>query len=118
MSDHQWWTVAIHPTKIERQGDERLRIEWSDETSREYDIRQLRDHCPCATCREKRSAPPKPTMELPILSAAEAQPPRLLGMKPVGRYAYSLSFSDGHNTGIYTFELLLSLGASGAPASG
>jgi DUF971 family protein len=34
----------------------------------------------------------------------------LTGMKPVGNYAYSVSFSDGHDTGIYTFELLHELG--------
>ena len=27
-------------------------------------------------------------------------------MNPVGRYAYGIDFSDGHNTGIYTLESL------------
>jgi len=31
-------------------------------------------------------------------------------MKPVGNYAYSIAFSDGHDTGIYTLELLRQLG--------
>jgi len=31
-------------------------------------------------------------------SAAEAQPLRITAMKPVGNYAYSIDFSDGHNT--------------------
>ena len=31
-------------------------------------------------------------------------------MKPVGNYAYSLTFSDGHDTGIYTYDLLRELG--------
>jgi DUF971 family protein len=30
-------------------------------------------------------------------------------MKPVGYYAYTIAWSDGHNTGIYTFDLLRSL---------
>jgi DUF971 family protein len=34
----------------------------------------------------------------------------LSGMEPVGNYAYSIAFSDGHNTGIYTFDLLRELG--------
>jgi len=29
----------------------------------------------------------------------------------VGNYAYGLTFSDGHDTGIYTFELLRELGS-------
>ena len=47
---------------------------------------------------------------LPIVSAAETQPLKILGMKPVGNYAYSIAFSDGHDTGIFTFDLLRSLG--------
>ena len=31
-------------------------------------------------------------------------------MTPVGRYAYSIDFSDGHDTGIYTLESLRELG--------
>ena len=31
-------------------------------------------------------------------------------MKPVGKYAYSLTFSDGHDIGIYTYDLLRELG--------
>jgi DUF971 family protein len=41
---------------------------------------------------------------------AEARPLRLLGMKPVGNYAYSIAFSDGHDTGIFTLEFLRELG--------
>ena len=31
-------------------------------------------------------------------------------MKPVGNYAYSIAFSDGHDTNNYTFEQLRELG--------
>jgi DUF971 family protein len=31
-------------------------------------------------------------------------------MKPTGNYAYGIEFSDGHDTGIFTLELLRSLG--------
>jgi DUF971 family protein len=37
-------------------------------------------------------------------------------MKPVGNYAYTIAFSDGHDTGIYTFELLRELGEVQAAA--
>ena len=36
-------------------------------------------------------------------------------MKPVGNYAYAIAFSDGHDTGIFTFALLLELGQQAAP---
>lgn len=105
--------MTLAPTELSLTPDKRLLIEWSDGSKRLYRVQELRDACPCATCREKRNAPPAPasSMLLPVLSAAEARPLELQGMTPVGNYAYSIAFSDGHDTGIYTFELLRELGA-------
>lgn len=104
--------ATAYPTQLERAAGGKLLIQWSDGARREYTVRELREACPCATCREKRDAPPQPAGLLPVLSAAEARPLELLGMKPVGNYAYAIEFSDGHDTGIYTFELLGRLGAA------
>lgn len=90
--------------------DDKLLIEWSDGQRRQYTFRQLRDACPCATCREKRMQAATPAPLLPVLSAAEVRPLQVLDMKPVGNYAYSITFSDGHDTGIYTLEFLRELG--------
>jgi DUF971 family protein len=104
--------VSSIPTELKLVDPSRLRIAWSDGEVREYSVRELRDQCPCATCREKRTAPPAPATELPVLSPAETQPLRITTMHPTGRYAYSIHFSDGHDTGIYTLELLRELGNS------
>jgi DUF971 family protein len=104
--------MSVQPTKLELAAPERLRITWNDGQVREYVVRELRDKCPCATCREKRSAAPPSPLQLPVLSAVEAQPLRISGMTPVGNYAYSIEFSDGHNTGIYTLESLREMGAA------
>jgi DUF971 family protein len=98
------------PTKLARNGTSGLVIEWSDGPRREYAVRELRDACPCASCREKRSQPAEPASLLPVLSISEARPLAITKMEPVGNYAYSIEFSDGHNTGIYTLELLRQLG--------
>lgn len=98
------------PVKLARSSDHSLVIQWSDGQSRHYTFRQLREACPCASCREKRSAPPKSANLLPVLSAAETKPLDIASMEPVGNYAYSIGFSDGHDTGIYTLELLRELG--------
>ncbi len=103
--------MNAYPTKIEIVGGNRLAIEWSDALRREYGFAELRENCPCATCREKRSAPAKPAL-FPVLKMEEARPLKITGMKPVGNYAYSIEFSDGHDTGIYTFELLRELGSA------
>jgi DUF971 family protein len=102
--------MTPNPTKLELTPNNRLRISWTDGQVREYTLRELRNLCPCATCREKRNAPPASPLQLPIISAAEAQPLRITAMKPVGNYAYSIDFSDGHNTGIYTIESLRQMG--------
>jgi DUF971 family protein len=97
------------PTNLALLTPNLLRINWSDGTTREYAVRELRDGCPCATCREKRSHPAPPAL-LPVLSAAETQPLVIRAMKPVGNYAYAIGFSDGHDTGIYTIDYLRELG--------
>lgn len=99
-----------NPTGLKRVGDDRLRITWSDGQQREYRAAGLREACPCATCREKKSAPPPEPMQLTVLSAAEAQPLTIRGMRPVGAYAYNIAFSDGHDSGLFTLERLRGLG--------
>jgi DUF971 family protein len=89
----------------------RLQITWSDGQTRDYTVRELRENCPCASCREKRSAPPPPSNVLPVITAAEARPLTIAKMEPMGHYAYAIHFSDGHNTGLYTLEELRELGA-------
>ncbi|MEZ6068742.1 MAG: DUF971 domain-containing protein [Pirellulales bacterium] len=100
----------MRPTELslDEKGD--LRIRWDDGSARRYTPRQLREMCPCASCRERRSAPKPPPTQLTVLSPAETQPVRIAGMTPVGNYAYSIAFSDGHDTGIFTLERLCELG--------
>jgi DUF971 family protein len=106
------------PTKIERAEPNDLIITWSDGKRLRYSASALRRECPCATCREKRGAEATDPFQLIILKPEETLPLTIKGMKPVGTYAYTIDFSDGHNTGIYTFEFLRELGAPTANASG
>jgi DUF971 family protein len=86
---------------------EALLVSWSDGLTHRLPWRILRDACPCATCRQKRSQP-VPTFN--ILAPGEAGPVRATSMSPVGNYAYQVDFSDGHKTGIYSLELLREIG--------
>ena len=89
-----------------------LHLEWSDGVQHRLTWRVLRDRCPCATCAN----PPEPQPQsggfnlLPVLSPAETRPLKVTAMRPMGNYAYSVQFSDGHNTGIYSLEFLRQLG--------
>ncbi|NDC63855.1 MAG: DUF971 domain-containing protein [Planctomycetia bacterium] len=86
-----------------------IEIGWSDGGRRRYTARQLRDACPCATCRERR-VQPAAAGPLAVLAPEEIAPLSITGMKPVGQYAYSIEFSDGHSSGIYALDYLHELG--------
>ena len=75
------------PDKLEIRDGNKLVIAWSDGQTRGIPFAELRGACPCATCREARTAPAEPTGGLPVLSMAEARPLSVLGMQPVGHYA-------------------------------
>ncbi len=99
----------VYPTALQRTPDNRLLIDWSDGQRRSYRVRELREACPCATCREKRSQPVDP-LALPVLKQVRTQPLTIAAMEPMGNYAYSIRFSDDHDTGIFAFDLLRQLG--------
>jgi DUF971 family protein len=94
------------PLKVRGDGPERLRIEWSDGHISTYTWSHLRANCPCAGCREERAKPPDPFR---ILKPNELVPLAAVSMPRVGRYAYKIVWSDGHDTGIYTLEHLREL---------
>lgn len=115
MTDHETskpTETDASPVSIQRDGDAAIVITWTDDVVTNWTVARLRKACPCATCREKKRdespevAEPAKTMMLPVLSAAEAKPMRIDSMTPVGSYAYSITFSDGHSSGIYPFALL------------
>ena len=90
-----------------------LSLEWADGTVHRVTWRELRDRCPCATCAQVPVEKPVAASGfglLPVLTFAETQPLKVLGMRPLGNYAYAIQFSDGHNTGIYSLDFLRSLG--------
>jgi DUF971 family protein len=100
----------VRPTELGLNESGELVIRWSDGSSRLYAPSELRELCPCASCRERRQAPEPPPTQLNVLSPAETQPVGIADMTPVGNYAYSITFSDGHDTGIFTLERLHELG--------
>jgi DUF971 family protein len=94
------------PVSLGKDGPERLLIQWNDGHQSVYAWKHLRAHCPCASCREEREKSPDPFR---ILKPSELVPLAPVGMPRVGRYAYKIVWSDGHDTGIYTLEHLRSL---------
>ncbi len=102
--------MSLYPTEMQFVENARLQIDWNDGQRRVYAFKQLRDSCPCATCREKRQEAASPATLLPVLKPGELDADRVTAMRPVGSYAYAVVFADGHDSGIYSFELLRELG--------
>ena len=101
--------MTLYPTDLKLIDPDSLRITWSDGAEHLLTVRKLRTHCPCASCREKQRGKTESVDLLPVLKPEETRPLRIEAMRPMGKYAYGVAFSDGHDTGIYTFEYLREL---------
>ncbi|HGY56481.1 MAG TPA: DUF971 domain-containing protein [Caldithrix abyssi] len=96
----------IELTDIRRISDTVIVILWSDGHESLYFADHLRKNCPCAAC-EKR---PSDTSEgLFKIYGQNMSDVKLTGWVQMGRYAVEFHFSDGHNTGIYPYNLLREL---------
>jgi len=82
-----------------------LDISWNDGQGSEYSWDALRAACPCAGCRgghESMGAAPDVT----VFSLTPVQNFTLDRVELSGNYALQLHWSDGHNSGIYSWEYL------------
>ena len=104
------------PANLHLKKNEALEITWGDNHLSVLPLRFLRKHCPCAGCRGERDLLGR-TM-LPIVQTTYDGPITARGAELVGNYALRIDFSDGHSTGIYTFEFLRELDALLAGESG
>jgi len=88
-----------------------LDITWSDGHASHYDFVYLRDECPCATCNDERAKKESIAAGAPGSTSFAPLPmfkpkARAQAASQVGNYALSITFSDGHATGIYSYEHL------------
>src|SRR5271154_3581592 len=96
--------------KVRVSTGEGVEITWSDAHASRYPFPYLRDLCPCALCKDERekkasltiSPSLTPSVEFPMFK------PRVTAKaaEAMGNYAIQITFSDGHATGIYSFEHL------------
>jgi ATP-binding protein involved in chromosome partitioning len=92
-------TIPV-PYAINRR-DDGLLIEW-DQAGHQalYPARALRLACPCAACVEEMTG--RPLLD-PGTVPSDVRP---VSVALVGGYGLRVQWSDGHATGIYTFERL------------
>ena len=101
---------STNPTDITVSRERReVRIRWQDGHESVYSFDLLRKECPCALCSDQRgkqatsAAPSLTVLSGPVIRAGEIQATEV---KPVGRYAINFVWSDGHDSGIYSYSFL------------
>jgi len=87
------------PQEIKTQ-DGSITIRWSDQHESRYDARDLRLACRCAGCVDEWT---HQSLIKPDLIAHTLKPKSI---EVMGNYALHFDWSDGHNTGIYTYDFL------------
>jgi DUF971 family protein len=89
------------PEKIDVARDAGVTITFHDGFVADFDLVTLRHACPCATCRNLRDQGaelwPRPSSPIPL---------RIENAELHGAWGLSVTWNDGHSTGIYPFESL------------
>ena len=91
------------PTAIRQGSPDQLAIEWQDGHSSVYEVRALRLACACAVCVDEWTGDQR------LDPAAVPEDVKPLRIESVGRYAIQITWSDGHESGIYPFARLREL---------
>ncbi|MBI4041054.1 MAG: DUF971 domain-containing protein [Deltaproteobacteria bacterium] len=97
--------MVLKPKQIQWQKKtNELAIVWPNASRQLFPLPYLRENCPCALCKEHR-----PTENpLKLLDERSVLATQAKKIEPVGNYALRIYWGDGHESGIYPFELLKS----------
>ena len=80
-----------------------ISILWSDGHKSIYDPFNLRSACPCAHCKGEPGIFGKYYSFEKATIKKDVQPEEI---EPVGRYGFKITWTDGHDLGIYSFQYL------------
>lgn len=93
----------LKPILVKRVNPKRTDINWNDGHFSSYESWYLRENCPCADCVEELTGRRK------IAPGSIPSSLERVNVNLVGNYALHFSWSDGHDTGIYSFDYLRKL---------
>jgi ATP-binding protein involved in chromosome partitioning len=92
--------TSASPVEIRRVEEREIHVTWADGHRSVYSNRALRERCPCAGCVHELTG-------RRLLDPGSVRPDiRAEEITLVGRYAIRIRWSDGHATGLYTFQQL------------
>ena len=95
--------MSVEPREIKQVDDSTLRITWADGAECVFSAPKLRRACPCAQCVNEW------TGERTLKAQSISDELEIGDVSVVGRYALNFRWSDGHETGIYSFRYLREL---------
>jgi ATP-binding protein involved in chromosome partitioning len=98
--------AAEVPVALDRRDGRTLVVHWQDGQDQRIDVRDLRLACRCAACVDEMSGR---AVLAPATVPLNIEPTRIWSL---GNYAIGVSFSDGHQSGIYTFGHLRGMAAA------
>ncbi|MEM0915499.1 MAG: DUF971 domain-containing protein [Planctomycetota bacterium] len=99
---------VLRPVHLDLDRERALTVQWSDGRVSIYPVRYLRKMSPSAEARQLREELAKnPLTVLPSSDGGDGgQPLRAESVELVGHYAVRIRFTDGHDTGIYSWAYL------------
>jgi DUF971 family protein len=99
--------IDVKPLHLDLKKDRGLTVAWDDGTTSFYSIVYLRKMSPSADNRTlKEQLKKNPLTVLPASVAKQTGPITALDAEFVGNYAIKIRFSDGHDTGLYSWRYL------------
>jgi DUF971 family protein len=112
-------TSEPRPRHLELQRDRALTVHWTDGRISIYPVLYLRKMSPSADTRMLREEMARNPLTVLPASAGGSGPVTATGAELVGHYAIKIQLSDGHDTGLYSWDYLREIDPSraGAPTS-
>jgi ATP-binding protein involved in chromosome partitioning len=98
--EHKEGPQKLKPRDIQKVGEDMMKITWNDGHESKLSAYHLRENCRCATCRNEH------TGEKILPPGSVPRDIKILKQEVIGNYALAFIFSDGHSTGIYSYQYL------------
>jgi len=97
--------VEPSPKAIDLKKDRGLTVQWADGSTSYFSIAYLRRYSPSADARQIREEMARNPLTI-LPASSDSGPLVARHAELVGNYAIRIEFSDGHNTGLYSWDYL------------
>ena len=117
MNDILRTAMDIAPTHLDLDRAKGLRVVWSDGRESFYPVVHLRRWSPSADARDVRDQLERDPLAVLPSGGVSTDALRAQDMELVGNYAVRIVFSDGHRTGLYSWDWLRAIDPAQQPDS-